>query len=91
MHVSHCQIANYIVALTTPVLISKSTFGAYYFFAFSTLLCTIVIVLFMFETKGHSLEAIEQRYLEQKSRASGRWTAGEFHLRRVRAAQGVSS
>ncbi|KAK3945338.1 sugar transport protein [Diplogelasinospora grovesii] len=84
-------IANYIVALTTPVLISRSTFGAYYFFAFCTLFTTIMIAIFMSETKGHSLEAIEQRYLEDRAgRTSGRWTSAErgFRLTRLRVTQG---
>lgn len=46
------------------MLISKSTFGAYYLFAFCSLLTTIVVAIFMVETRGHSLEAIEQRYLD---------------------------
>ncbi|KAH8649320.1 sugar transport protein [Xylariales sp. PMI_506] len=60
-------LANYIVALTTPMFIASSSFGAYYFFAFCSLFTTIICFLFMFDTKGHSLEAIEQRYLERKA------------------------
>ena len=72
------------MALTTPVLIATSTFGAYYFFAFSTLFCTIVIALFMSETRGHSLEAIEQRYLESSATSTGRrWAMDGFKLRRI--------
>ncbi|KAH8881262.1 sugar transport protein [Thozetella sp. PMI_491] len=67
-------VANYIVALTTPVLIARSTFGAYYFFAAATLLCTVVIIFFMNETRGHSLEAIERQYLEGRSKATGVWS-----------------
>lgn len=69
------------------MLIAKSTFGAYYFFAFSTLLCTVLIAFFMFETRGHSLEAIEQRYLENSAKATGRWAREGFKLRRVRVAE----
>jgi len=73
-----------MVALTTPVLIAKSSFGAYYFFAFSTLLCTILCAIFMFETKGHSLEVIEQRYAEGRSSAVQHWAVDGFRLRRLR-------
>lgn len=66
------------------MLIAKSTFGAYYFFAFSTLLCTVMIAMFMYETKGHSLELIEQRYLENRAKATGRWAVEGFRLRRLR-------
>ncbi|KAM5344204.1 hypothetical protein ACJ41O_012741 [Fusarium nematophilum] len=61
-------MANYIVALITPVLISKSTFGAYYLFAFCSLFCTVMVCIFMFETKGYSLEEIEKRYAEQSDK-----------------------
>ena len=77
------QLANYMVALTTPVLIAKSSFGAYYFFASATLLCTVLCAVFMFETKGHSLEVIEQRYSEGRSSAVRSWAADGFRLRRV--------
>ncbi|ORY62213.1 sugar transport protein [Pseudomassariella vexata] len=66
-------VANYIVALTTPVFIATSSFGAYYFFAFSTLLCTVVCAVLMVETKGHSLEVIEKQYAERQSTSEGSW------------------
>ncbi|KAI1412247.1 general substrate transporter [Hypoxylon sp. FL1857] len=78
-------VTNYIVALTTPILIDKSTFGAYYFFAFSTILSTVVVAMFMFETKGRSLEVIEATYLQNTARSTGRWGAATpgFRLRRI--------
>ncbi|KAI1865434.1 uncharacterized protein JN550_008191 [Neoarthrinium moseri] len=83
-------LANYVVALTTPVFISSSSFGAYYFFAFCSLFTTIVCALFMYETKGHSLEVIEQRYLERQVRSTGRWRPSiqGFRMRRIRASEG---
>ncbi len=72
------------MALTTPILISTSSFGAYYLFGFSTLLCTIVCAIYMVETKGHSLEVNEQRYLESRATTTGRWTVKGFKLRRAR-------
>jgi sugar porter (SP) family MFS transporter len=81
------QTANFIVALTTPALIAKSVFGAYYFFAGCTLFCTVFIALFMQETRGQSLEAIEQTFMENSSRATGRWNVHGFRLRRIRVAQ----
>lgn len=77
------KIANYIVALTTPIFIDRTTFGAYYFFASWGFLCTIVCFLFMFETKGHSLEYIEQSYMDGTAKATGRWTMDGFKLRTV--------
>jgi hypothetical protein len=64
-------MANYIVALVTPILLAKSSFGAYYLFAFSSLLTTAVIAAIMPETRGYSLETIEERYDERQSRGTG--------------------
>ncbi|KAF4816062.1 putative metabolite transport protein YwtG [Colletotrichum siamense] len=58
--------ANYVVALITPVLLSVSSFGAYFLFAGCSLFCTVVVAFYMVETRGHSLEAIEKRYTEKK-------------------------
>ncbi|TGJ86413.1 hypothetical protein E0Z10_g2354 [Xylaria hypoxylon] len=71
--------ANFLVALTTPIFIATSTFGAYYFFAFATLLCTVVSAVYMFETKGRTLESIEKRYSEKQALrrqvvSTGRWS-----------------
>ncbi|KAJ3574935.1 hypothetical protein NPX13_g4207 [Xylaria arbuscula] len=81
-------IANFLVALTTPIFVATSTFGAYYFFAFATLLCTIVSAIYMFETKGRTLENIEKRYsekqaLRRQAMSTGRWSLpiGGFRLR----------
>ncbi|PSR92404.1 general substrate transporter [Coniella lustricola] len=76
-------IANYIVALTTPVFIDRTTFGAYYFFAISALLCTVVCVLFMYETKGHTLEVIEQRYMDGSTKTTGRWAVEKLKMKPV--------
>ncbi|KAF3769122.1 general substrate transporter [Cryphonectria parasitica EP155] len=87
-------IANYIVALTTPVFIDRTTFGAYYFFACSAFICTVGCALYMFETKGHTLEVIEQRYMDSKANATGsRWNMEKFKLRpvaRTREVQDIS-
>ena len=85
---NRCQFANYIVALTTPVFLATSSFGAYYFFTFSTLFCTVMCAFCMIETKGHSLEFIERKYTEKQlnSKATGRrWRLGaqSFVLRNV--------
>lgn len=71
------------MALTTPVFIDRTTFGAYCFFAAWGFLCTIVCFLYMFETKGHSLEVIEQRYMDGDAKATGLWTMDKFKLRAV--------
>ncbi|KAI1425799.1 sugar transport protein [Xylaria sp. FL1777] len=85
-------VANFLVALTTPIFIATSTFGAYYFFAFATLLCTIISAIYMFETKGRTLESIEKRYsekqaLRRQTMSTGRWSLPirGFRLRAIPA------
>lgn len=78
------------MALTTPVFIDRTTFGAYYFFAGSTFFCTVVCALFMFETKGHSLEVIEQQYLDGKARTTGTWAMEKLKMRPTARVKAVS-
>lgn len=65
------------------MFIDRTTFGAYYFFACSAFLCTVVCALFMFETKGYSLEVIEQQYLDGKARTTGTWAMEKLKMRPV--------
>lgn len=60
-------MTNYLVALVTPILLAKSTFAAYFLFAGCSFVLTVMVCLFMFETKGHSLEEIEKRYEEKNT------------------------
>ncbi|UKZ72544.1 hypothetical protein TrVFT333_000174 [Trichoderma virens FT-333] len=78
--------SNYLVALITPVLIAKSTYGAYYLFAFSSLFTTIIVALRMVETRGHSLEEIEQRYVQSRGISTG-MSIPMMRIRRVQASQ----
>ena len=55
-------VANFLVALTTPILLAKSSYGAYFLFGGCTLLTTLVCFLTMPETKGKSLEEIDEAY-----------------------------
>jgi hypothetical protein len=58
------QVSNWIVAFTTPILLARSTFAVYFFFGFSSLITVLVCAIIMPETKGYSLEAIDQAFLE---------------------------
>lgn len=45
----------------------------------------------MVETKGHSLEFIEQRYMDDKAKATGsRWTLDGFKLHTVATVKALS-
>ena len=62
---------NFLVALTTPVLLAKSSFGAYFLFGGCTLLTALVCFLFMPETKGKSLNEIEDAFRQKASVSRG--------------------
>ena len=79
-------MTNYVVALITPVMIAQSSYGAYFLFAACTFVCTVVSLIWMRETRGHTLEAIEQRYSESRSTSSGLRMPKAFGLKRVNRA-----
>lgn len=67
-------VANFLVALATPILLAKSSFAAYFLFGGCALLTAIVCAAFMPETKGKSLDEIEDvfRFRSSGSRSLGR-------------------
>lgn len=67
-------VAKFLVALATPILLARSSFAAYFLFGGCTLLTVIVCAAFMPETKGKSLDEIEEvfRFTSSGSRTLGR-------------------
>ena len=66
-------VTNFLVALTTPILLAKSSFGAYFLFGGCTLFTAMVCFVFMPETKGKSLNEIEEAF-RRKASVSGGFT-----------------
>jgi hypothetical protein len=66
-------ICNFLVALVTPTLLAKTAYGAYFLFGGCTFLTALVCILYMPETRGKSLNEIEQAFQKnrQKSRVGG--------------------
>lgn len=60
-------VANFLVALTTPILLSRSRFGAYFLFGGCTIITVLVCAVFMPETKGKSLDEIEEAFRQSTS------------------------
>lgn len=58
-------VTNFVVALTTPVLLSRSNSGAYFLWAGCLLLTAVVCFIFMPETRGRSLDEIEKAFREE--------------------------
>lgn len=55
-------ITNFLVALFTPSLLANSSYGAYFLFGSCTLLTALVCCVFMPETRGKSLDEIDQAF-----------------------------
>ncbi|KAI9702867.1 MAG: hypothetical protein M1836_008081 [Candelina mexicana] len=55
-------ITNFLVALTTPIFLASSSFGVYFLFGGASILTVIVCTIFMPETRGRSLEAIDESF-----------------------------
>jgi MFS family permease len=55
-------VTNFLVALTTPILLDRSTYGAYFLFGGCTLLTAVVCMIWMPETKGKSQEEIDRAF-----------------------------
>jgi hypothetical protein len=53
---------NWIVAFTTPIFLSKSSFGVYFLFGGCILLMVAVCATMMPETMGRSLEEIDAAF-----------------------------
>ncbi|KAJ5610509.1 hypothetical protein N7510_007228 [Penicillium lagena] len=53
---------NFLVALTTPILLSKSNFGAYFLFGGCCIATALVGGIFMHETKGRTFLEIEEAF-----------------------------
>lgn len=76
--------ANFLVALTTPILLARSSFGAYFLFGGCSLLTAVVCAMFMPETKGRSLDEIEEAF-------RGRTTGSPSLVGSIRRAVGWTS
>ncbi|KAK8041553.1 transporter, partial [Apiospora phragmitis] len=59
-------LSNFLVALVTPTLLARSSYGAYFLFGGCTLLTALVCWGFMPETRGRSLDDIDRAFREKK-------------------------
>ena len=53
---------NWLVAIITPIFLAHSAFGAYFLFGFLALGTVVVLMASMPETKGQSLESIQEAF-----------------------------
>ncbi|KAI1775762.1 putative MFS sugar transporter [Hypoxylon cercidicola] len=59
---SLCFATNFVVAIITPVLLEASAFGAYFLFGGLSLGTVCVLAAYMPETRGRSLESIQEAF-----------------------------
>lgn len=50
------------MALITPILLASSAYGAYFFFGGLTLVGVVILLVYMPETRGRSLESIQDEF-----------------------------
>jgi hypothetical protein len=60
------QLVNYLVALTTPIFLARSSYGIYFLFGGASWLAALVCVFLMPETRGKSLEDIDASFRGNK-------------------------
>ena len=66
---------NFAVTISAPILLRSSPAGAYFLYGFSTVLAVIVCI-YMPETKGRSLEDIEQEFEKRRTAVRGNTREG---------------
>jgi len=88
---------NWLVAIITPILLDKSAFGAYFLFAGLSLGTVAVLAACMPETRGRTLESIQEAFHQPKmksvtyylksfvsgARRRNQWTSGGLAERPV--------
>lgn len=72
-------LTNWLVAFATPIFLANSSFGAYFLFGALSLSTVIVLAIWMPETRGQSLESIQEAF----GQPLGRGAAFMSHLRRL--------
>lgn len=61
------QFMNWVVAFITPILLDKSAFGAYFLFGGLALGTVLVLGVYMPETRGRSLENIQEAFSQHRA------------------------
>jgi hypothetical protein len=59
-------VINWIIAFSTPLFLKRSGSGPYFMFGTCSLLTVMICVVFQPETKGLSLEELDQGFAETK-------------------------
>jgi uncharacterized membrane protein len=60
------KVINWVIAFSTPVFLTHSSSGPYFLFGACALLMVLVCVVFQPETKGVSLDVLNQGFADTK-------------------------
>jgi hypothetical protein len=60
------KVINWVIAFSTPVFLTHSSSGPYFLFGACALLTVLVCVVFQPETKGVSLDVLDQGFADTK-------------------------
>lgn len=60
---------NWLVAFATPIFLAKSAYGAYFLFGGLSFATTVVLFLYMPETRGKPLESIQEAFEYRQAEA----------------------
>lgn len=63
-------MANWLVTFATPIFLARSAYGAYFLFGGIAFLTLVVLATCMRETRGQSLEDIQDAFRQRTSRSS---------------------
>ncbi|KAJ7091942.1 general substrate transporter [Mycena belliarum] len=61
-----CWVVNWIIAFSTPAFLARSSSGPYFLFGACSLVTVVVCVVFQPETKGLSLDTLDQDFADTK-------------------------
>ncbi|AEO70695.1 uncharacterized protein THITE_2122379 [Thermothielavioides terrestris NRRL 8126] len=64
-------LSNFLVALVTPTLLARTSYGAYFLFGSCSVVTALVCWAFMPETRGKSLDEIEQAFYDTRGSRRG--------------------
>lgn len=60
--VAFLQLMNWLVGFATPIFLARSSSGPYFLFGSLSLTTVIVLAIYMPETRGESLETIQEAF-----------------------------
>lgn len=77
------QLTNWLVAFATPIFLARSAYGAYFLFGSLSSFTVVILAMWMPETRGKSLEAIERSFPQPRPIASAQQHSAPLFRRSI--------